>query len=88
MTTSKAQTRLLTNLSSHTTCLLNGQRGNDMENDIRELIEKYRALIERIETNIEMFPEEKKVLFARRNVYKDMILDLENILEKHKEEIA
>ena len=63
-------------------------RRADMGNDIRELIEKYKQLIERIETNIEMFPEEKTVLFARRNVYKDMILDLENILEKHKEEKA
>ena len=57
-----------------------------MTNDIKELIGKYEKLIERIENNLKTFPEHALVLSTRRNVYMDMILDLNNILALHKED--
>ena len=57
-----------------------------LESDIRALIDKYKKLIERIEDNMERFPEEKQMLTTRKNVYLDLILDLNNLLDMHKED--
>ena len=35
---------------------------------------------------VEGFPEEKQMLTTRKNVYMDLILDLNNVLELHKED--
>ena len=58
----------------------------EIKNDIKALIDKYKNLIERIEDNMERFPEEKQMLTTRKNVYMDLILDLNNVLELHKED--
>ena len=58
----------------------------EIKNDIKALIDKYKNLINRIEDNMERFPEEKQMLTTRKNVYMDLILDLNNVLELHKED--
>lgn len=57
-----------------------------MRTNILTLIERYKFLIKKVERNMKEFPEQEAVLIARRNVYKDIILDLDNILELHKED--
>lgn len=57
-----------------------------MRTNILTLIERYKFLIKKVERNMKEFPEQEAILIARRNVYKDIILDLDNILELHKEE--
>ena len=57
-----------------------------LKSDIRSLIDKYKKLIERIEDNMERFPEEKQMLTTRKNVYMDLILDLTNILNLNRED--
>ena len=57
-----------------------------MKRNIEELIEKYQGLINRIYSNMEEFPEHTATLIARKNVYLDIILDLRNILDLHKED--
>ena len=57
-----------------------------MRTNILTLIERYKFLIKKVERNMKEFPEQEAILIARRNVYKDIILDLDNILELHKED--
>ena len=65
--------------------------GQDLDksfrNDINELISKYQTWIERVDESIKQFPDEDGLLTVRKNIYKDIILDLRNVLEWHKEDI-
>lgn len=57
-----------------------------MKRDIERLITKYKRYVEKVETNLKIFPEQEIPLLARKNIYLDIILDLRNVLDLHKED--
>lgn len=53
--------------------------------DINSVIDKYKGFIDKVDRNIEMFPDDKPVLLARKNIYLDVITDLQNTLSLSRE---
>ena len=58
---------------------MQSERSRIVDN-INSVIDKYKGFIDKVDKNIELFPDSKQVLLARKNIYLDVITDLQNLL--------